>query len=283
MPLRLGFLADCQLGCAAGFSGLSAQQRANIERDHGLKVPALEPMVGFDWDLAQLERAIGHCNKLQPELVIVGGDMVDDATDDEQYSAMIAAFAELQPPVYWAAGNHDTADDGVIPTHDSMARYRKRHGDDLTEIVHPEATLIIMNTPVLAWPDNLADEVANQFAWLEQRLAAAQRRQVPTIVFGHHPLFVNDPDEPDSYWNLPVALRHRTIELLAKAGVSAYFCGHLHRNATPKGAPFAIVVAAAVGLPLGDDPSGLTMIDVEGDTVTHRFISLDDLDRGVRP
>lgn len=280
--LRLGFMADCQLGCAAGFSGLSDAERAEIERSHGLKVQALDPMTGFDWDLERLERAVGHLNVLDTHMVIVGGDMVDDATDDDQYEAMIKAFDRLDPPVHWAAGNHDAADDGVVPTRASLERYRQRHGDDLVEIAHPAANLLIINTAVLARPDHLADEAERQLAWLEDRLAAVAA-DAPTLVFGHHPLFVDDPQEADSYWNLPIPIRRRVIDLLSSAGVAAYFCGHLHRNATPAGTPFEMVATSAVGLPLGDDPSGLRIVQIDGGELSHRFVSLDELDQGVRP
>ncbi len=281
--LRLGFMADCQLGCAAGFSGLSEVERATIERDHGLKVPALAPLTGFAWDLDRLDRAITHLNGLDTHLVVVGGDMVDDATDEDQYEAMIAAFARLDPAVHWVAGNHDAADDGEVPTRASLERYRRRHGPDLVEMSHASASLLIINTAVLARPDHLADEARRQLDWIDDRLAAAASRDLPIIVFGHHPLYVEDESEPDSYWNLPGAIRSRVIEQFGGAGVAAYFCGHLHRNATPSGTPFEMVATSAVGLPLGDDPSGLRIVEVEAGAVTHRFVSLDELDRGVRP
>jgi serine/threonine-protein phosphatase CPPED1 len=282
VDLRLAFMADCQLGCAAGFSGLSASERAALERDKGLRVQALEPMTGFEWDLERLDRAIGHLNALDVELVVVGGDMVEDATDEEQYEAATRAFARLDPPVHWVAGNHDAADDGEVPTTESLARYRQRYGDDLIEIAHPSASLLIIDTAVLARPDRLTDEAQRQLAWLDGRLAAAASRGLPILVFGHHPLFVEDPDEPDSYWNLPVSIRRRVASLLADHRVAAYFCGHLHRNASPAGAPFEMVATSAVGLPLGDDPSGLRIIEVDSGVVTHRFVGLEALDRGAR-
>lgn len=280
---RFGFIADCQLGCAAGFSGMTTRQRAELERTEGLKVQPLAPIAGFDWDLAQLERAIAYLNDLDVEFVVVGGDMIDDATDEAQYAAMRQAFARLRSPVMWVAGNHDVADDGVTPTPDSLQRYRDRHGDDLVAFDHGGATFLSIDTVVLDQADSLPDEVRHQVAWLDDQLARAAQSPGPLIVFGHHPLFVDHPDEPDSYWNLPSDIRRQLIERFSAAGVSAYFCGHLHRNESPVGVDFEMVASAAVGFPLGNDPSGLRIVEVSNEALRHRYVTLDDLDKGVRP
>ena len=60
--------------------------------------------------------------------------------------------------------------------------------------------------------------------------AARLRRSRRVLLFGHHPLFTQAPDEPDSYWNIPVERRRPILDLLKAHGVRAFFCGHWHRN-----------------------------------------------------
>ncbi len=91
------------------------------------------------------------------------------------------------------------------------------------------------------------------------------------MLFGHHPLFLSHHDEDDSYWNIPRDLRKVVLEAIETFDVAAMFSGHYHRNTIAHAGPFQMVTSGPVGFPLGDDPSGIRIVDIAGDRITHTY------------
>jgi len=266
-------MADCQLGCYATFSGMTAADVADFaERD--MMVEIAPKVTGFAWDASRYETAIDMANRLHPDFVVLGGDMVDDPDDDDQFLEVQRITASLESPMHWVAGNHDVATDGNVPTAASVAKYRARFGADHYAFQHRGATLIVVDTVVWANADEVPDEWHAQLAFLESELAAADQRGGPIVVFGHHPLFTRDPYEPDDYWNVPLARRQVVLDLMDRHGASTFFCGHWHRNGGGRHRGVDVVVTGPVGYPLGIDPSGFRVVDVGPDGVTHHYVAL---------
>lgn len=275
IDFRFVFLADCQLGCYATFSGLTATQLENCERQ-GMRVEAVPRVTGWDWDAGRLRQAVERVLELQPAFVVVGGDMIDDPGAPGQYEALRAITAGLDPlPVHWVPGNHDCADDCVVPTPETLATYRGRFGPDHYAFEHHGVVSVVLNTVVLAHPEQVPGELDRQMAFLEQTLRGARSRGARHILaFGHHPLFTERVDEPETYWNIPPERRRRVLDLFRTYGVRAFFCGHWHRNGGGWDGDVEVVVTGPVGYPLGVDPSGLRIVDV-ADAVVHRYVALD--------
>jgi predicted phosphodiesterase len=82
---------------------------------------------------------------------------------------------------------------------------------------------------------------------------------------------MDDAEEPDLYWNIPASRRKEILDLMATGGVKAYFCGHLHRNGGGRYRGMEVVASGPVGFPLGDDPSGYRIIEIEGDRIHHAY------------
>jgi 3',5'-cyclic AMP phosphodiesterase CpdA len=274
---RFVFMADCQLGCYASFSGMDdADVAAFAARD--MRVQAAPKTTGFEWDAHRYEQAVAAAVELQPDFVVMGGDMVDDPASVEQRDAVRKITAGLGDiPMHWVPGNHDAALDTVAPTPASLAGYRGVWGEDHYSFEHKGVTFIATNTVVWQHPEKVPDEWAAQTAALADALRSARAegsRQV--VVFGHHPLFTTAPDEPDDYWNIPAERRRPTLELLARYDVRAFFCGHWHRNGGGRYHDVEVVVTGPVGYPLGTDPSGLRVVDVDGECLRHRYVALGD-------
>jgi 3',5'-cyclic AMP phosphodiesterase CpdA len=264
---RFVFMADSQLGCYASFSGLDADQVAALAAQdiHVRQVPATDDL---DWDVRHFEQAVALANDLAPTFVVMGGDMVNDPVDEDQYAAVVKVAEGLDAPMHWVAGNHDIALDTNVPDAASMAAYRARFGPDHYTVVHEDTTVVVVDTVVWANAEAVPDEWATQRTWLEATLATARDRGGPIIVAGHHPLFLDHADEPDSFWVVPPDRRREVLDLFHAHGVRTYLCGHRHRNELAREGRLEVVVTGAVGLPLGDDPSGLR--------VSHRWLSLPD-------
>jgi 3',5'-cyclic AMP phosphodiesterase CpdA len=272
---RFLFFADPQLGCYATFSGAT---EADVRRfaDRGMRIAPAPRVEGFEWDALRYARAIEEANRLRPDFVVVGGDMIDDAGDGAQVAEFFRITRSLDSaiPIHWVPGNHDAADDGIQPTPSSLARYREIFGADYYAIERGDAHLVVINTVVASEPQHVPGEWEAQLAFLEATFAAASSAGRRVVLLGHHPLFVERADEDDSYWNVPRARRHQVLSLVRAHGVAVGFAGHMHRNAIARDDGFEMVTSGPVGYPLGDDPSGFRIVEVTRDTLTHEYVAL---------
>ena len=226
-------------------------------------------------------RAIGGANRLTPAFVVMGGDMVNDPHSAAEYSALREVTTELSSeiPMHWVPGNHDIAFDTVVPSEASVAAYRDRFGPDSYVFVHNRVTFIVANTVIWDHPEDVDGAWEHQVAFMERELeAAGDRDSVHTIVLGHHPLFTDTADEEDSYWNIPTARRTALLDLFTAYDVRAMFCGHWHRNGGGSLGDLDMVVSGPVGYPLGPDPSGLRVVDVDSGAVEHHYVALSEFD-----
>ena len=279
--MRFLFLADMQIGAYASFSGLTEEDVVRYAAD-GLKVRAAPKTDSLEWDRRRLAAAIDAANALHPDLVVIGGDMVNDAASDEQREAFFAEAARLRPeiPLRWAPGNHDITDDWAAPTAETLARYRKHFGQDYYAFDHGPTAFVVWNTSVAHDPKHVPEEWSAQLAFLRAALAGAAERGLEPVLVGHHPLFVESPDEPDSYWSIPRERRAAVLDLVRGHGVRLALAGHLHRGALAGDGAFEMVTSGPVGYPLGDEPSGYRIVDVTADGISHEYVSLPPVDGG---
>jgi 3',5'-cyclic AMP phosphodiesterase CpdA len=268
--IRFLFLADMQLGAYASVSGLDQTALAQLaERD--IFVDAVPRVTGFDWDADRYRRAITMANSIRPDFVVMGGDMVDDNDSPEQLDAVfrIAGDLDEEIPLYWVPGNHDIATNTVVPTRRSIDKYRDSFGRDYYAFDFGANRFIVLNTVVLDHPEEVPCELGEQMEFLEFELS----RTAPgrSVVFGHHPLFLRTPEEEDSYWNLPLERRARLLELIHRHRVPVAFAGHWHRNSIAFDGEFQMVTTGPVGVPMGPDPSGLRVVDLDGQSIEHQY------------
>lgn len=267
-------MADCQLGAYATFSGMTDEDVADFQ-SRDMKVEIVPKVDGFDWDAERYRSAIEMANAIRPAFVVMGGDMIDDNSDPNQLDELLRITSTLDAdiPMLWVPGNHDIADDTVVPTARSIANYREVFGDDYYGFDHGDVRMVVMNTVVIDHPENVEDEYREQMEFLERELSAATEH-AHTIVLGHHPLFLHSPDEDDTYWNLPAERRLPILELVKSHGIRIGFAGHWHRNSMAFAEEFEMVTSGPVGYPLGEDPSGIRLVDVGSDRVLHQYVPL---------
>ena len=174
--------------------------------------------------------------------------------------------------VHWVPGNHDIAPDATAPTGESIEAYRQVFGPDHYSFTHGDTLFVALNTPVIDHPENVPDEWDRQRGFLEQELGRVGVGGIErAVLVGHHPLFVASPDEPDTYWNLPAERRSVILALAHGAGVRLGLAGHWHRNATATDGDFVQIVSGPVGFPLGADPSGYRVVEVNRGGIDHHY------------
>lgn len=270
-------MADCQLGAYATFSGMTETDIDGfIER--GMRVEIVPKVDGFEWDANRYREAIAAANSLRPEFVVMGGDMIDNPASQEQYDELMAITRALDPeiPMHWVPGNHDIATDTLIPTPASIVSYREAFGADYYGFDHGNIRFIVLNTVVIDHPEQTAGALEEQMEflhWEVDRLIEDDRRGV---VLGHHPLFVSEPEEDDTYWNIPAGRRAGLLAEFHRGRVTHAFAGHWHRNAIARDGEFEMVTSGPVGYPLGTDPPGLRIVRVESNRIVHHYHALTD-------
>lgn len=227
-------------------------------------------------DSINFERAISEANRLQPKFVIVTGDLVNIPGDSAQIAAYKAVANKLDPniPLYNVAGNHELENQATPAL---LANYREEFGKDYYTFSYGKLMGVVVNSSLITDPSLVQDESDKQLAWLQEVLSDAASRGFHIIVFQHHPLFLEHPDEEAHYFNMEKEVRKRYLALFKQYGVSHVFAGHLHKNASGKDDDLEMVVTGPVGRPLGDDPSGFRIIRYEAGHLSHRYYGLDSI------
>ena len=205
-PLTFMQLADTQFGMFRNFIDLTPERMADYN-SRGLSVRQVEPFDGFAPETERFEKAVDAANTIRPAFVAICGDMVNDPADEAQIAELnrISGGLSSEIPLYRVSGNHDASeDDHITPTTESLARYRELFGDDMYSFVAGGAKFIVINSTVVHHPGEVRVEYDRQIDWLEAELVSARDGPAEkVIVLSHHPLFLEHPDEPDLYFNVP--------------------------------------------------------------------------------
>jgi predicted phosphodiesterase len=187
------------------------------------------------------QRAIDEVNLLQPELVLIAGDLIYGYDEDmelieREWEAFDQATARFEMPVHLVAGNHDIWDGP------SEEMYQQRYGPLWYSFDRKDCHFVVLDSEDQTAPNQIAGE---QLEWLRADLAAARGKRI--FVFLHKPLW--EEEDPDNDWG------ENVHPLLAEAGADTVFAGHWHiyRQAPTKDGVRYIITGGA-GAEIGDDP-----------------------------
>jgi 3',5'-cyclic AMP phosphodiesterase CpdA len=208
---------------------------------------------GYEQDLQRFKQAVKQINELQPDFVVICGDLVNHA-EEESFLDFILVKNKLAVPCYCAPGNHDV---GNLPTAASLERYRKRIGKDYYAFEHKGAAFVVANTQL--WKAPLAGESEKHDLWFKQALRDAAAKRQPVFVITHYPLFVKQPDEPDGYFNLPLEKRKELLADFERYGVVAMLSGHTHRTVLNEVAGIQLVASQTTSKNFDNQPFGFRL------------------------
>jgi 3',5'-cyclic AMP phosphodiesterase CpdA len=228
----------------------------------------------FAQETANYEFAVANVNRLHPAFVVIAGDLINKIGDKTQIDEYFRITSKIDPsiPVHAVAGNHDVDND---PTPQTLAAYRTRFGPDYYSFRHGRIYGIVLDSSIISSPGKVKSDADAQEAWLKTELQRARESGAShVVIFQHHSWFLEKPDEPSQYFNIPVEARRRYLALLKGSGVRYVFAGHYHRNALGHDGDLEMVTSGPVGRPLGADPSGLRIVTVRDQTLEHTYYGM---------
>lgn len=227
-PLVIVQVSDAQLGFTAAVLAIQSGEECSDD-------------VAFEAEC--LRKAVKVINDICPDVVVFTGDQVNDVGNQIQWSGFGEIVSGIRPEVkcLYLPGNHDVVvKDGRV----CMDEYSRYCGADRFCYSDKGVNLVGINTSLITNDDPLEEE---QFEWLRNVLGSRSSRRGVTLVFGHHPFFLSDIDEPDSYFPIMRSKRRVYFDLFAACGVDAVYAGHRHEtfDAEFGGIPMKTTTSAA--------------------------------------
>lgn len=222
----------------------------------------------YEKDLQSFNQAVKQINELNPDFVIICGDLVNVA-NDSSYADFLNIKSKLKVPCYCVAGNHDIQ---KIPNDTSLVYYRKVIGKDYYSFMHKGYTFIITNTQL--WNDEVENESEKHDQWFKKTLEVARKKKSSVFVAGHSPIYVEDPAEQMGYFNLPPAKRKEVLNLFREYNVVAYLSGHAHKLIVNNFEGTQMVTSETTSVNFDKRPLGFRLWKVSAGTVTHESVPL---------
>jgi 3',5'-cyclic AMP phosphodiesterase CpdA len=223
------------------------------------------------------EKAIAHANRLLPAFVVITGDLVNNPCNEKQLAAGLHAIQKFDKsvPFYLLPGNHDIGD---TPTEQTLSWYRKNIGKDWYSFNYGQWHFIGLNSCIIAQDQRVLQDVEKQWDWLNDDLKqTVSDNNLNIAVFMHHPLFLDNPEEADDYFNITEHARQVYLNLFQKYGVKTIFTGHLHQNNLAANSQLEVITTGPVGMPLGSAYSGLRIVKVYDNCIKHKYFRLSDV------
>lgn len=181
--------------------------------------------IGADWaggdPDAGLAAAVESARATAPDVVLVTGDLTEDATD-EQYERVAELLAPLTVPIYVLPGNCDDRD--------ALRRHFGLPGTDAEPICYSvdlgPLRLVVLDSTIPGESSGALD--AQRLAWLDGELA--QSPQQPVLIAMHHPPLLTGSPAWDRICltNVDRGLLGEVVERHPQ--VRRIVTGHVHRT-----------------------------------------------------
>lgn len=160
--------------------------------------------------------AIDSIARLDPDAVVVKGDLTDKGSDDE-YDAFLRAYTRLGERMHHVRGNHDAMISEAIAATGPFA------------VDLPGVMLAVLDT---VRPGTERGRISRaQLEWLD---ALAAESATPVLVFGHHhPWDPSSDERSDEYFGINPDDSEALCAVIARReSIAGYFAGHTHRTRT---------------------------------------------------
>lgn len=225
-------------------------------------------------EVQNLRKAISQINALEPDFVVICGDLINFAGTEKHYEVLKKELSGLNAPWYAVPGNHDEGDGSDAKL---IKLYRQYFGENYYVKDLPDCRLIGLDSCL--WVGAVPDLAEKQFQWLERELDKIEQKNrrdpKPIVVAMHHPPYADAPDEVQAYFNIEPGYRVRLLTLCQKVQVKAILSGHTHRTLLHDWNGIELITAAPLSVVLGPpDPLGFRLFRLVGDRLEHQHVPL---------
>ncbi len=229
---------------------------------------------GYEHDVESFKTAVKQINALDPDFVVICGDLVDNP-NDSTYTDFKKIVDGFHMPCYPAPGNHDV---GNIANDSTLSYYRETVGKDYHQFLHHGYSFVVVNTQL--WKEDIGNESEKFNNWFKKTIEDQHINEKPVFVIGHYPLFVKTADEKEGYFNLPLEKRKELLKLFGQNNVVAYLSGHTHTTEINQYKNIQLVSGEVTSKNFDGNPLGLRLWTVS-DTIKHQFVPLqpDNIDK----
>jgi predicted phosphodiesterase len=224
---------------------------------------------GYEHDLRALKMAVKQINTLNPDFVVICGDLVNTPNESSfsDYNETIGGF---KMPCYSVPGNHDV---GNIPNDTTLSYYRKTMGEDYYKFEKNGYSFIVTNSQL--WQSNVENESKIHDAWFKKTIREEGVLNKPVFVIGHHPLYEDSVEEESAYFNLPLTKRKEILSLFKQNNVKAYLFGHAHKTIINKYENIELISGGTTSKNFDKTPLGFRVWKVSLDTIAQHFVELE--------
>ena len=253
-PYVIVQIADVQLG-------FTAADRCKAEgRDFDDNV---------SYELSYLKKAVAKVNEINPDAVVFTGDQIHHPDNPVEWSAFKTAVSAMSKnvKVFHLPGNHDVH---IWENDVEMATFEERFGKGSFEYEDGDVKLVGINTNFIKY-GNQAEN--SQFEWLESVLV--KKKGQTTLLFGHHPFFLEDIDEEEGYFQIQKNKRKLYFDMFRRHDVNGVFAGHLHDNATGEYKGIPSITTTSISVQIGDAKPAIRVITVDDGNFSTELIPLD--------
>jgi len=226
-------------------------------------------MGGYEHDVQTFKQAVEQINEIEPDFVVICGDLVHHASDSSfrDFNVIRKGFSM---PSYCAPGNHDI---GNTPNDSSLEKYRNFIGSDYFSFQHKGYSFIVCNTQL--WKVDCAEESEKHNLWFMETLKNTRGENQPGFVVSHYPLYLEEPEEEDKYFNLPLNKRRELLGLFEQQNIVAYLSGHAHETIINNYNGIQLVTGETTSKNFDEAPLGFRVWTVSADSIWHRFLALE--------
>ena len=168
---------------------------------------------------------VALCEQLQPEAVVVSGDLTQRARQ-EQFVAARTFLTGLKRPLLVVAGNHDVPLFHVTRRIFTPYDYFQRYFGELEPVLETEQFYLIGVNSVSRHHHTQGSISNFQILQAGERLRHAPSTKTKLIV-SHQPFAASDPDDQAE----APRLMHRAVQYWSRFGLAGLLHGHLHTPA----------------------------------------------------
>ncbi|HOK25148.1 MAG TPA: metallophosphoesterase [Bacteroidales bacterium] len=240
------------------------------------------------------KKAIEEVNKLKPDFVITGGDLIMDALSqrytmaDSLYNLYSEMVKEIKAPVYNTMGNHELygiySRSGADPSNPEYGEkmFEKRLGKSYYSFDYKGWKFLVLNSVEDTGKDRYIGFIdSTQINWIKEELQKTDTL-TPVVLVTHMP-FITVNSQMYRYSTasndsgLVVVNSREVLDLFSHYNLKLVLQGHLHMVEDIYIDGIRFITGGAVSAnwwrgPYRGDEEGFILVNVKGDDFTWKFI-----------